>query len=64
LSVLTEQSAVFALRHADRGYILQKGQVRAEGSAARLRAGPELQEFLGVGEKTTPGGSAESGETE
>jgi branched-chain amino acid transport system ATP-binding protein len=47
--LLTEQSAVFALRHADRGYILEKGQVRAEGPAGRLREGPELHEFLGVG---------------
>lgn len=47
--LLTEQSAVFALRHADRGYILEKGQVRAEGPARRLREGTELREFLGVG---------------
>jgi branched-chain amino acid transport system ATP-binding protein len=48
--LLTEQSAVFALRHADRGYILEKGQVRAEGPAGRLREGTELHEFLGVGQ--------------
>jgi branched-chain amino acid transport system ATP-binding protein len=47
--LLTEQSAVFALRHADRGYILEKGQVRAEGTAQQLREGTELHEFLGVG---------------
>jgi branched-chain amino acid transport system ATP-binding protein len=48
--LLTEQSAVFALRHADRGYILEKGQVRAEGTAGQLSGGPELHEFLGVGQ--------------
>ena len=48
--LLTEQSAVFALRHADRGYILEKGQVRAEGTARELRKGTELHDFLGVGQ--------------
>jgi branched-chain amino acid transport system ATP-binding protein len=48
--LLTEQSAVFALRHADRGYILEKGQVRAQGPASQLSAGTELHEFLGVGQ--------------
>jgi branched-chain amino acid transport system ATP-binding protein len=53
--LLTEQSAVFALRHADRGYILEKGQVRAEGSARHLRAGTALHEYLGVGRDSAPG---------
>jgi branched-chain amino acid transport system ATP-binding protein len=47
--LLTEQNAVFALRHADRGYILEKGKVRAEGPARQLRDGSELHDFLGVG---------------
>lgn len=53
--LLTEQSAVFALRHADRGYIIEKGQVRAEGTALHLRSGSELHEFLGVGLDGGPG---------
>jgi branched-chain amino acid transport system ATP-binding protein len=52
--LLTEQSAVFALRHADRGYILEKGQVRAQGTARQLREGTELHEFLGVGRDDDP----------
>jgi branched-chain amino acid transport system ATP-binding protein len=60
--LLTEQSAAFALRHADRGYILEKGQVRAQGTARQLRSGGELQEFLGVGQDGQPeGGSAVAG---
>jgi branched-chain amino acid transport system ATP-binding protein len=53
--LLAEQSAMFALRHADRGYILEKGQVRAEGTARQLREGRELHEFLGVGPARGPG---------
>lgn len=56
--LLTEQSAVFALRHADRGYILEKGEVRAEGTAAQLGDGPELHEYLGVGSAAPPGSAA------
>jgi branched-chain amino acid transport system ATP-binding protein len=48
--LLTEQSAAFALRHASRGYILEKGRVRAEGPAERLRGSAELHELLGVGQ--------------
>ena len=48
--LLTEQSAAFALRHASRGYILEKGQVRAGGPAGRLRDSTELHELLGVGQ--------------
>ena len=40
---------MFALRHADRGYILERGQVRAEGTAQRLRReGTELRDFPGA----------------
>jgi branched-chain amino acid transport system ATP-binding protein len=56
--LLTEQSAVFALRHADRGYILEKGQVRAEGPASQLSEGTELHEFLGVGQEAGHEGPA------
>lgn len=47
--LLTEQNAVFALRHADRGYILEKGQCRAEGTCANLANGSALHTYLGVG---------------
>jgi branched-chain amino acid transport system ATP-binding protein len=47
--LLTEQNAVFALRHADRGYILEKGRCRAEGSCADLADGSALRTYLGVG---------------
>ena len=47
--LLTEQNAVFALRHADRGYILEKGRVRAEGSRAELSTGTALRTYLGIG---------------
>ena len=60
--LLTEQSAVFALRHADRGYILEKGKVRAEGTAQRLREGTELHDFLGVGRNGGTQAGSESAE--
>lgn len=47
--LLSEQNAVFALRHADRGYILEKGRFRAEGSRAELAGGAALRTYLGVG---------------
>ena len=47
--LLTEQNAVFALRHADRGYILEKGRCRAEGTRTELAEGSALQTYLGVG---------------
>jgi branched-chain amino acid transport system ATP-binding protein len=46
--LLTEQNAVFALRHADRGYILEKGRIRYQGSAEDLRTSEELLTGLGV----------------
>ncbi len=60
--LLTEQSAVFALRHADRGYILEKGRVRAHGPARRMIDSRELHDFLGVGRGgDPPDGSATEG---
>jgi branched-chain amino acid transport system ATP-binding protein len=53
--LLAEQNAVFALRHADRGYILEKGRITYEGEADRLRASDELLAGLGV---TRRGGEA------
>ena len=51
--LLAEQNAVFALRHADRGYILEKGRIVHEGTAAELRASEELLESLGVSRRAT-----------
>lgn len=47
--LITEQNALFALRYADRGYIIEKGRVRHEDSAAALRDSSEIRTFLGVG---------------
>jgi ABC-type cobalamin transport system ATPase subunit len=49
--LLAEQNAVFALRHAERGYILEKGRISHEGGAAELQASQELLTGLGVGAK-------------
>jgi branched-chain amino acid transport system ATP-binding protein len=46
--LLAEQNAVFALRHADRGYILEKGRITYEDQAERLRESDELLAGLGV----------------
>jgi len=54
--LLTEQNAVFALRHADRGYVLEKGQVRAHGTRAELTSGNALHTYLGIGGPNAPSG--------
>ncbi len=46
--LLTDQSVRFALRHAQRGYILQKGRIVYEGSAQRIGQDPEVQRYLAV----------------
>ncbi len=47
--LFTDQSLSFALRHASRGYILQKGRVVYEGSTEIIRSDPGVQErFLSV----------------
>jgi branched-chain amino acid transport system ATP-binding protein len=46
--LLAEQNARFALNHADRGYILEKGRIRFEGAASALHASEELLSGLGV----------------
>lgn len=47
--LLTDQSVPFALKHADRGYILQKGQVVYQGSTDIIRDDPQVQErYLSV----------------
>ncbi|MCZ2096988.1 MAG: ABC transporter ATP-binding protein [Anaerolineae bacterium] len=46
--LLTDQSVRFALRHAQRGYILQKGRVVYEGSAQQIAQDPDVQRYLAV----------------
>ncbi|MDX1465066.1 MAG: hypothetical protein R3215_05120 [Halomonas sp.] len=47
--LFTDQSVAFALHHARRAYILQKGQVAYAGTTAELRETPDLQErYLSV----------------
>jgi len=46
--VLTDQSVRFALRHAQRGYILQKGRIVYEGGAQQIAQDPDVQRYLAV----------------
>ncbi|CAM5197241.1 Branched-chain amino acid transport system ATP-binding protein OS=Castellaniella defragrans OX=75697 GN=HNR28_000341 PE=3 SV=1 [Castellaniella defragrans] len=46
--LVCEQNALFALELADRGYIIEKGQIRHQGAAAELRDSPEIMKYLGV----------------
>jgi branched-chain amino acid transport system ATP-binding protein len=46
--VLAEQNHRFALRHADRAYLIEKGQIRHEAPAAELEGSEELHRYLGV----------------
>ncbi len=46
--LLCEQNALFALRLASRGYILEKGRIQHEAPAAELRDSPEVRTYLGV----------------
>jgi branched-chain amino acid transport system ATP-binding protein len=48
--LLVEQNALMALSVADRGYVLETGQVVLEGAASDLRENPEVQKaYLGGG---------------
>jgi branched-chain amino acid transport system ATP-binding protein len=46
--VLAEQNHRFALRHADRAYLIEKGQIRHTAPAAELEGSEELKRYLGV----------------
>lgn len=46
--LLAEQNARFALNHADRGYILEKGRISYAGAAAELHGSEALLSGLGV----------------
>jgi branched-chain amino acid transport system ATP-binding protein len=47
--LLTEQNALFALEHADRGYVMLKGRITHDAPAATLRESEEVRAALGVG---------------
>jgi len=52
--LLVEQNARMALELADRGYVLESGRIVLEGSAARLRENPHVQElYLGISREPT-----------
>lgn len=46
--LLAEQNHRFALRHADRAYLIEKGAIRHEAAASELAGSDALQRYLGV----------------
>jgi branched-chain amino acid transport system ATP-binding protein len=46
--LLAEQNLRFALDVADQGYIIDKGQIRYEGSVAALRQAEVIGQYLAV----------------
>lgn len=47
--LLAEQNVKFALNLADRGYVIDKGRIRHEGTREELKSNREVQErFLGI----------------
>ena len=46
--ILAEQNHRFALRHADRAYLIEKGRIQHEGPAGELEGSEALQRYLGV----------------
>lgn len=46
--LITEQNALFALTHADRGYVMEKGRIRYASDADSLRDSNEIRSYLGV----------------
>lgn len=49
--LLSEQNAPFALKLSDRGYILEKGVIRASAAAAELAESHEIRAYLGIASK-------------
>ncbi len=47
--LLTEQNALFALSHVDRGYVMLKGRITHQATAAELRQSEAVRAALGVG---------------
>jgi branched-chain amino acid transport system ATP-binding protein len=56
--LLAEQNVRFTLRLADRGYLLSKGRIRFEATAADLADSAELHEHLAMGAAATSGSAA------
>jgi len=46
--LLAEQNHHFALKAADRAYLIEKGRIRHEGASSELIASDELERYLGV----------------
>lgn len=46
--LLAEQNHRFALRHADRAYLIEKGAIRHEAAAGELAGSDALRRYLGV----------------
>ncbi len=46
--LLAEQSATFAREHASRGYLLEKGRIRFEGTMEQVWDSDELRSALGI----------------
>ncbi|WP_211262412.1 ABC transporter ATP-binding protein [Nitriliruptor alkaliphilus] len=46
--ILAEQNHRFALRYADRAYLIEKGQIRHEATSAELATSDALSRYLGV----------------
>jgi branched-chain amino acid transport system ATP-binding protein len=55
---VVEQNARTALRHADRAYVLEQGQVRFEGRGQEILRHPEVQRAY-LGSLSPPGGPGE-----
>lgn len=51
--LLAEQSAYFAREHASRGYLLEKGTIRFEGTMEQIWQSDELRSSLGIAARTT-----------
>ena len=52
--LLAEQSATFARAHSSRGYLLEKGRIRFDGTMDRIWDSPELRSALGIAARTAP----------
>ena len=46
--ILAEQNHRFALKYADRAYLIEKGQIRHEADASELTGSDALKRYLGV----------------
>ncbi len=53
--LLSEQNSSFALNISDRGYILEKGQIRFSAPSSELANSREIRTYLGIDSKTVAG---------